>query len=237
LKTLILFTILTLTGCGVAEDLRSHCGSDIEMGCNALFGFKNADQDKEIDELKKKNTEQDAKIADLQNQINNNFSFANSLQSQLSDVQSQINTVETEISGLQTQDTALQNQLSSLGATQILIQNQINTVQGNVTNLMMQMLSVNNALPVLQSNINGLQTQINTLTATVSTAVIGMVDPCGDGSGMDEVLLKTKDGKYVAYFETGGNRFLTVLQAGNSYQTTDSQHCHFSLNSSGSISW
>lgn len=225
MKTLLLVTVLTLTSCGVAEDLRSHCGSDIEMGCNAVFGYKNTDQDQEIENLKKKNAEQDAKIADLQNQINNNYSFANSLQSELFDVMNQINDINSDIANLQntvtvnnntvqSQLAVLNNSLNSLTTNQTLLQNQINSVQANVTTLMAQMVN-------LQQN----------------QSVTSIVDPCGDGPGFDEVLLKMSNGKYVAYFQQGNNRMLTVLQNNTTYQTTDQQGCTFSLNSTGVISW
>lgn len=59
-------------------------------------------------------------------------------------------------------------------------------------------------------------------------AVIEIVDPCGDGAGFDEILLVLSSGEIVAYFESGGNRFLTVLVNGN-YRTTDAQACNFTI--------
>lgn len=218
---LLLSTALTLTSCGVAENLRSACGSDIEMGCNAVFGYKNTDQDKEIENIKNKNTEQDAKIAELESQINNNVNFANALQLEINNLSSHIINISSELLNLQSQIDVntneildLQSELNSLNANQTLLQNQINSVQANVTTLMIQILNVTN-----------------------STNVTSIVDPCGNGPGFDEVLLKMSDGKYVAYFQHGNNRMLTVLQNNSSYQTTDEQICNFSLNSNGVISW
>lgn len=93
------------------------------------------------------------------------------------------------------------------------------------------------------------QTLINSLTATVNAnlvtlnnlatsvnsngSVTKMIDVCGDKSGYyDEVILKTNTGKYIAYFEDGGKRFLTEIQTG-SFVTTDSQACNFTISSSG----
>jgi len=59
-------------------------------------------------------------------------------------------------------------------------------------------------------------------------AFIELIDPCGDGPGFDEVLLRLTDGRLVAYFEQGGNRFLSVISDGN-YRTTDAQGCYFSV--------
>lgn len=80
-----------------------------------------------------------------------------------------------------------------------------------------------------------LQGEVNSLVASLAVlqgydSIISMVDPCGDSLGYDEVLLVTVSGKYIAYFEQGSNRFLSVLGDGN-YRTTDSQACNFSINS------
>lgn len=249
MKNIICLAVLfTLAGCGIGEELRSYCGSDIEMGCNALFGYKDSDQDKRLDAVDAKNKEQDEQIALLKNQMNNQINLMNSVQGDLALVNGNITNINNQITDLQndlsleTQDR--QNQINGLSAlltteinNRVNLSNQVSILQSQVNSLMSQMVAVNNALPMLQSNINGLQNQINTINVTISTAVVGMVDPCGDGPGFDEVLLKTKDGKYVAYFETGGNRFLTVLQTNTSYQTTDAQHCNFSINSSGVVTW
>lgn len=95
------------------------------------------------------------------------------------------------------------------------------------------------------------QTLINSLTLTVNTnlvtlnnlttnvnsngSVTKMIDVCGNfPSYYDEVILKTNTGKYIAYFEDGGKRFLTELSNGN-YTTTDKQACSFTINSTGLI--
>lgn len=65
-------------------------------------------------------------------------------------------------------------------------------------------------------------------------AVTEIIDPCGDDPGkFDEVLLKLYDGSYVSYFEDGGKRFLTVLEFGKIYQTTDRQKCKFKVDLNG----
>lgn len=52
-KVLVLFVTVVLSfssvGCGVAENLSKNCkGSDIEMGCNTVFGYRDNDQDSSI---------------------------------------------------------------------------------------------------------------------------------------------------------------------------------------------
>lgn len=68
-------------------------------------------------------------------------------------------------------------------------------------------------------------------------AIVQVVDPCGDNSGQfDEILLRLSTGELLAYFESGGNRFLSLIGPGN-YRTTDSQQCYFTVHSDRSISW
>lgn len=66
--------------------------------------------------------------------------------------------------------------------------------------------------------------------------IVGFIDPCGDGSGYDEVILLTSAGDLVAYFETGGSRFLTLLRQGT-FVTTDQQRCRFTVSPDGVVSW
>lgn len=64
-----------------------------------------------------------------------------------------------------------------------------------------------------------------------SFSIVDSVDPCGDDPNhFDEILLVTAGGDYVAYFEDGGKRFLTILECGKTYQTTDKQACKFKIN-------
>lgn len=60
------------------------------------------------------------------------------------------------------------------------------------------------------------------------TQIDQIIDPCGDGSGYDEVVLKLTDGSFLAYFEQGSKRFLSIIPNG-SYQTTDQQACSFTI--------
>lgn len=81
-------------------------------------------------------------------------------------------------------------------------------------------------LALTQVNINILTAQLAVLQGYDS--IVEMIDPCGPSHSYDEVLLKTSSGKYVAYFEQGSKRFLTVLVDGT-YQTTDEQGCMFKI--------
>lgn len=60
--------------------------------------------------------------------------------------------------------------------------------------------------------------------------VTAMVDPCGDMPNQyDEVLFKMSSGVYVAYFEQGANRSMSVLAENVHYRTTDAQACSFKI--------
>lgn len=90
--------------------------------------------------------------------------------------------------------------------------------------------------------ISNLQTQTNLLLvqmAQISTGlrITELLDPCGDGAGYDEVLVRLSDGRLLAYFETGGNRFLAVLTNNAYYRTTDAQLCNFYVTVSGNVVW
>jgi hypothetical protein len=64
-------------------------------------------------------------------------------------------------------------------------------------------------------------------------AILTVTDPCGDGPGVDEVILKLADGSYIAWYYGVG---MFVLTSGN-WTTTDMQHCTFNLDSNGVITW
>lgn len=61
--------------------------------------------------------------------------------------------------------------------------------------------------------------------------VVGIYDPCPSVSSnsFKESLFLMSSGQYVAYFENGNKRFLTVLKPNTNYRTTDDRACVFSL--------
>lgn len=67
--------------------------------------------------------------------------------------------------------------------------------------------------------------------------VTEIIDPCGDGPGFDEVLLKLANGKIMAHYAGGGNlQFLTILSPGN-YTTTDASACRFNVDNNNRVTW
>ena len=53
-----------------------------------------------------------------------------------------------------------------------------------------------------------------------------VINPCGDGPGVDEIIFEFEDGGFVAWYYNVG---LVLLDCGQSYVTTDSQRCVFKL--------
>lgn len=116
---------------------------------------------------------------------------------------------------------------------------QIDTLQSLIDGLQDQIDTMSGDVSLIETSINLVETNINTLQSTSNntlsqliilqgyTQIVSFIDPCGDGPGYDEIILQTTQG-YVAYFESGSNRFLSVLPNGN-YQTTDQQACNFSI--------
>lgn len=58
--------------------------------------------------------------------------------------------------------------------------------------------------------------------------LIEVIDPCGQEVVHDEIILRLTDRSLIAYFENGGNRFLSELLPGE-YVTTDGSNCHFTV--------
>jgi hypothetical protein len=57
-------------------------------------------------------------------------------------------------------------------------------------------------------------------------SVVKTFDPCGDGPGIDEIILLLNDNSAVAWYK---NKGLVVLEENKTYQTTDSQKCKFEI--------
>jgi hypothetical protein len=68
-------------------------------------------------------------------------------------------------------------------------------------------------------------------------AIKDIIIPCGKIAGIfNETLLQLENGDILAYFESGSNRFLSIIGPGY-YQTTDTKHCLFTIHSDGGVTW
>lgn len=111
----------------------------------------------------------------------------------------------------------------------------------NIVAISQLLVQVNQDLVNVQDKIAYEQTRINGLAVDVANlnaqdSVTETVYPCGDSPNkFDEGFLKMKSGKLIAYFENGGNRFLTELVAGG-YRSTDyAPYCYFSVDAQNKI--
>jgi hypothetical protein len=127
----------------------------------------------------------------------------------------------------------IESQLLSVNTLINMLQQDINANYELIQALQQNSVTLTERLDYQQVIINNHQIELTQLA--MEDTVVEYLDPCGNGSGFDEVLLHTRSGKYVAYFESGSNRFLTVLQSNTTYRTTDSQKCYFTLNNDGQI--
>lgn len=109
---------------------------------------------------------------------------------------------------------------------------QVNSLLGIISDLSAQAVANESQITVLEAMLYDVQADLTEIE--LRSHVTEFIDPCGNGPGFDEIILKMSTGELVAYFESGGTRFLTILTQG-SYQTTDSQKCDFVVTSTGEI--
>ncbi len=183
-KLTVLLLAATSIGCGVAQSLSESCqGSDIEMGCNTVFGYTDSE-------------------------------FKESTQQRLKDLEAAVTSLKQQV--------VYNVQLIELHTLQLL------NLNSSTTNLESQTQNLTTEISSLQSEVNEALVDIAELQN--SESVKEVIDPCGDGPGYDEVILRTRSGKLLVYFRSGANEFLTLLVPGN-YQTTDGTNCAFTVNS------
>ena len=216
-KLLVLTSIIVLSSCGFGHRISKDCGGSFSDLCKGIFGDvaeENDNQQTEINALK----------SQLEATITQNISQIAVVQSLLDAQQQQITLIQLTLNDLQTQISLIEQNQTTLSSLTQQLQVQLQTLS-----------TVDNTLTVQQTS---LQTQVNSLlvqlvTLNGYTHIVDLVDPCGNGPGFDEVLIKTTQG-YVAYFESGSTRFLSLLTPG-AYQTTDSQRCNFTVLGNGNL--
>lgn len=127
----------------------------------------------------------------------------------------------------------IQSQLETNNVLLTLLRQDLNSNYELIQALEVNTITLEDRLNYQQVIINNHQIELANLASEDS--VVEYIDPCGNGPGFDEVLLHTRSGKYIAYFESGSNRFLTVLQPNVNYVTTDQQRCAFKINNDGQL--
>lgn len=139
------------------------------------------------------------------------------------DHRAEIDRMNDQINDHEKRLTSLENTVSVGASEMAQIQAELDSLESDQTALAN---SLNGALNTLQDELNDVVEDIAILKGHEN--IVELIDPCGDGPGFDEVLLKTSSGKLIAYFEVGNKRFLSVLTNGT-YQTTDQQACVFQV--------
>jgi len=206
LIVLLLLTVLFNTGCG---SLRDNCRLGGQT-CDTLLGRSTWDDYDRINALEADSREQ----------------------------QRQLDLHQKEIDGLSTQANymiadirASEAQLATTNALLALLQGTVNANEASTLN----------AISILNGQIDQLNTRIDYNDTRIADMLVDIVElqqqdsvveyiiPCGNRpNAFDETLLRTKSGKLLAYFESGGNRFLSILKPGN-YRTTDGGKCYFTV--------
>lgn len=128
---------LFLSGCGVAENISKTCvGSDLEQGCNTLFGYRDNDQDVAVNDLR-------GKVSALEKQSSLLLSSIYSLQSSVDSINNVLPTLASgaALTSLTARVVALEGQIGTpvTGLQAIVTQNTATILQlqsnYNVTNL------------------------------------------------------------------------------------------------------
>lgn len=216
-KVLAVIILAGMTlACGVPKQLAKDCGGDFELGCRQLFGTpdNNDDLQSQITTERERNDQQDQELADLKSRMS----------------VAEVSIEATQVSlDMVNDDLATLYRLTALNGV-------VNAIQAaQIAQLQVRSNTLSAQIITLQSQANSAQAQITALQAQDS--IVDYLD-CAvgnvvDGPGYDEVILRTKSGKLIAYFKDNGSReFLTLLTPG-SYRTTDQQACSFTVNSAG----
>jgi chromosome segregation ATPase len=208
----------------------------------SLITSKISSIESEIDSLQSFDESISTNISSILNDISNLHQNLSSLSVQTASLESLTETHEIDISSLKVRITSLEasnfqtleqvNQLitNAINAFSDDVNLELNTLMVQYTNLTVQLGQLQTQTQALETYTVDLQSQIDNIVLDTNDSMSEIYDPCGDGSGFDEVIFKTVSGKFVAYFESGNKRFLSLLPDGT-YQTTDQQACTFTINS------
>ena len=214
----LVFITFYMTACAMAENMAEHCTDN--MGCTNVFGSKNSEQDKRIDELEDRMSSVESQVSSLETENDGLLASINILTDSVTDLSMDLAVINSIIPtlALASDVTALQAQASNMEARLTALESQIGTP---VTGL--QSIVVQNTIEILQLQQNHNVTKI--------------VDPCGDGPGFDEVFMRTSSGKLIASFSqtaSGLNTRFSILTPGT-YSTTDGTGCTFTVNADMSV--
>lgn len=183
------------------------CGANKTKTVMVESPFDNSNNEERLTDLENK-------VAAIELNIQTNITTMGTFNSSLQSLESRINSLNDELEQSNSDETeALQNLIDTNTGAYNSLSALIASLQGQVNSNVSQLV-------VLQNQNN----------------VVEYLDPCGDyANHYDELILKTSNGDYLAYFEIGSNRFLTKLIRNTQYQTTDQQGCSFKIDNNGNL--
>ena len=153
-----------------------------------------------------------------------------------------------EIGALQDQVNRLRDEQNSTSQAVALLTTQLNetmklvgTVQSQLNAVLVssqaneyQVYELGEMIATLQVVVNNQQAALAQLQTTKT--IVKLIDFCDTvPNKFNEVGFRLSDGSTVVFFESKGNRFLTVLAASTAYQTTDGTNCNFTTNAQGLV--
>lgn len=204
---LLIFTFLfNMTGCGYVTAMRNACHID-KQTCDNLFGPNNWEM---ADRLQMADRRLEA--SEHQNAL---------LQTELTSLKSMVELLISESADYT-------KSLSSLTNLLLQLQNDSSASAIMLTDLRAEIQQVAENVDRQQAIINDMVGDITELQS--QDTILEYILPCDERLGIyDEAIMRTKSGKLIAYFENGGDRFLTILTAG-AYRTSDTKpQCQFTV--------
>jgi hypothetical protein len=141
-----------------------------------------------------------------------------------------LESLQSQIDGLVAANDILKEYLASTQSTLNIVQTMLD---GLVTNEEYEALKLQ--VNALSLTIDSMQEQVNANTVQLAELeledpIIEYIYPCGLWvDHFNEILMLTRSGAYVAYFESGANRFLTTLKDNTTYRLTDGSNCTFTI--------
>lgn len=168
-----------------------------------------------------------SRINNLENDMNNSIA---DLRDDLDRLSNKVKRNKRKIKRLNILYSNLSNSLRRLSIAVRNNYNNINTIQNEVN-------SIENEITLLEQDMSDAQDDISTLFDLLDEQdsdyqIVDVVDPCGDGSGPDEVLVVLANGSVMAWYK---NKGLALLDPGVRYRTTDKQKCRFEVTASGEV--
>lgn len=158
------------------------------------------------------------------------------LQDQVNELRKKSNQAETRISILQNRVLDIEGNIQNSLAT---VTTRINSLAGAVANTptltTVEADAITAQITALQLNAHDLLTQLAIVQGYVG--IVGIKTPCGPAPGLNEVLLRLSDGRFLASHSdnaSGTNtRFIVLLDG--LYRTNDGRRCVYTVSNYGTV--